>query len=515
VRTLKTHAVILGLLMSVGGRAAAQSQPLAASAPEPLALEVDATGLTLDEATVRDAIVHELALERLPSDAPRVSIALRVVSGGELTVTIHDPDGRDLSRSVAAPGRADEVPEVTALLVGNLARDEASGLLARLRQPEPASEGVAPAPESAAPAEPERVLPLESVNLSLFHPLSLRERSAERRFWLELGLFYGRIGALSGVAIEGFGVTSVVGRTSGLVIDGIGYHHGGKAEGALIGGLFGVGGSDLAGLALAGAATVESGSVSGAQVSGLANITVGELDGAQVSGALNVAEQVDGAQVSGLFNLAQGDVAGVQLSGGANLAERVNGMQISLVNIGGDVSGGQIGLVNVARDVDGVQLGLVNVAREVDGVSLGIVPYSSRGRTQALAWYDTSQPFNIGVRFHTGALYVMPTFGFDPRGNEEIVASIDGNYSPGLSLGYRFDIAGRGHLDLDVNESTPSRGANYLENELNLRYRLLGAIELTRSIELFAGGGLRHHFHTQGESDHSVKPELSLGIALL
>ena len=63
-----------------------------------------------------------------------------VVSGGELTVTIHDPDGRDLSRSVAAPGRADEVPEVTALLVGNLARDEASGLLARLRQPEPASE---------------------------------------------------------------------------------------------------------------------------------------------------------------------------------------------------------------------------------------------------------------------------------------------------------------------------------------------------------------------------------------
>jgi hypothetical protein len=501
--------------MSAGGRAAAQSQTLAAAAAEPLALRVEATGLTLDEASVRDAIVQELELATFPSDAPPVSIALRVVSGGELTVTIHDPEGHDLSRSVAAPGRADEVPEVTALLVGNLARDEASGLLARLRQSEPSSDGAAPVTESATPAEPERVLPLESVNLSLFYPVALREQSAERRFWLEFGLFYGRIGALSGVAIESAGVTSVVGNVSGVMIDGIGYHHGGKAKGVLIGGLFGVGGSDLDGLGLAGLATVEGKSVSGAQIAGITNVTLGDLYGAQVTGAVNVAEHVEGAQVSGLFNLAQGDVSGFQLSGGSNLAERVNGMQISLVNIGGDVSGGQIGLINVARDVDGVQLGLVNVAREVDGVSLGIVPYSSRGRTQALAWYDTTQPFNIGVRFHTGALYVMPTFGYDPRGNEEIVASIDGNYSPGLSLGCRFDIAGRGHLDLDVNESTPSRGAEYLENELNLRYRLLGAYELTPSIELFAGGGLRHHFHTQGASDHSVKPELSLGIALL
>jgi hypothetical protein len=503
------------VLLLAGGRAAAQSQPSPAVEPERLALRVEAAGLSLDEASVREAIVHELALESLPSDAPRVFIALRVVSGGELTVTIHDPEGRDLSRSVAAPGRADEVPEVTALLVGNLARDEASGLLARLRQPEPSSESVAPVSERATPSEPEPVLPLDSVNLSLFYPVSLRERSAERRFWLEFGLFYGRIGQLSGVAIEGLGVTSVVGKASGLMIDGIGYHHGGTAEGALIGGLFGVGGSDLAGLALAGVATVEGGRVSGAQISGVTNITAGNLYGTQITGAVNVAEDVEGAQLAGLVNLAQGDVAGFQLSGATNLADRVNGMQISLVNIGGDVSGGQIGLVNVARDVDGVQLGLVNVAREVDGVSLGVVPYSSRGRTQALAWYDTTQPFNIGVRFHTGAIYVMPTFGYDPRGNEEIVASIDGNYSPGVSLGYRFDIAGRGHLDLDVNESNPSRGANYLENELNLRYRLLGAFELTPSVELFAGGGLRHHFHTQGDIDHSVKPELSLGVALL
>jgi hypothetical protein len=162
-----------------------------------------------------------------------------------------------------------------------------------------------------------------------------------------------------------------------------------------------------------------------------------------------------------------------------------------------------------------VQLGLVNVAREVDGVSLGFVPYSQRGRTQILSWYNTTLPFNLGVRFHSGALYVMPTFGFDPRGNEEIVANVDGSYAPGLSLGYHLDI-GRGFVDFDANSSNPSSGSNYNESNLDLRYRVLGGYQVSAAFGVFLGGGVRHRvLDTNGQYDGNVKPELSVGIQVL
>lgn len=543
--------LVAALLASVTGRAAAQAPGLnearpggGSSSSGPVALHVQATGLALDERSVHEAILRELGLDAAsPGEAPPVSIELRVVSDGDLTVTIQTAEGRGVSRSVAAPARADEVPEVTALLVGNLARDEASGLLAQLRRPEPESPSGAASAAPEPASEPE--LPLESVNLSLVYPLTLREDTVSRRFALELGLLYGRIGALSGLALSAGGVTHVLGSVDGVMIGGIGYWHGGAAEGVRIGGVLGVGGTGLDGISLAGAVSVERGGVSGGQIAGGVNYAEGAVDGAQIggavnvsaalrgaqiggalnlvqgdvkgvqlAGAVNVAGPVQGAQVSGAFNRARGDVDGVQLSGAANLADRINGVQLGLVNIGADVNGTQIGIVNVARDVDGLQLGLVNVAREVDGVSLGLVPYSSRGSTQAVAWLGSSLPFNFGVRFDTGVLYVMPTFGLDPRANAEIFGGVDGDYAPGLSLGHRLHL-GRAFADLDVNYSNRSDGADYDEHDIELRYRLLGGIQLSRVFGIFAGGGVRHHFRTRGPADVYVKPELSLGVQLL
>lgn len=569
--------LLCALLTSAAGTAAAREaiaqEPAGGAELGPVALQVEATGWALDERSVRAAILRELELDdRAPPGQAPMAIALRAVSGGDLTVTIHARAGQELSRSVTAPARADEVPEVTALLVGNLARDEAGDLLASLRTPEPA---VLPEP-APAPVEAEKQLPLDSVNLSLFYPLTLRERTDERRFALELGLFYSRIGALSGVGLEVGGVAHVLGRVDGFMLGGIGYWHGGAAEGVRIGGVLGVGGTGLEGVSLAGAVTVERGDVSGGQISGVTNIAAGDLDGIQLTAGLNTAGAVEGAQVSGIFNLAlgvdgaqlgsgvnqargdvagwqvaglanlahamsgaqlaggvnlaagaaegaqaagvanlaHGDLDGVQLSAGMNLAEHIRGMQISVLNIGGDVSGGQIGIVNVARDVEGVQLGVVNVAREVDGVSLGIVPYSERGRTQAVAWYGSRTPFNVGVRFQTGALYVMPTFGYDPRGSAVILEPIDGDYAPGLSLGYRLNID-RAFADLDVNYTNRSNGADYGENDIELRYRLLGGFQLVRNFGVFAGGGVRHQFRTDGPADASVHPEFSVGIQVL
>lgn len=538
-------ALLLGSVASMAARDVRAQEVAAVDASGLLALQVEATGVALDERSVRDAILRELELDDTPTRGqPPMAIALRVVSGGELTVTIRADDGRDLSRSVAAPARPDEVAEVTALLVGNLARDEAGDLLARLRTPPPPPPEVVEAREVPTP-EAESALPLDGVNLSLAYPVTLRERTDERRFALELGLFYSRLGALSGVALEAGGIAHVLGRVEGVVLGGIGYWHGGAAEGVRIGGVLGVGGAGLEGVSLAGATTIERGDVRGAQISGVVNVTEGDLEGAQLTGGLNVARavegvqvgavanlsrgvagaqlsaganlargDVEGGQVAGGANLALGDVEGVQLSAGLNVAQRLRGIQVSVVNVVGDVSGGQIGIVNVARDVDGLQLGIVNVAREVDGVSLGIVPYSQRGRTQAVMWYAPSLPFNLGVRFQTGALYVMPTFGYDPRGGAVIVEPIDGDYAPGISLGYRLNID-RAFADLDVNFTNRSDGADYDEHDIELRYRLLGGFQVLPMFGVFVGGGVRHHFRTQGPADEFFRPEFSIGLQLL
>lgn len=535
-------------------------QPASASS---VGLAVEASGLEVNEASVRDAILEELGLGAAPasSTAP-IRVGLQVARGGQLTVTLSTSAGA-LSRSVAAPARADEVPEVAALLVGNLARDEAGDLLAELRAtraktasaaplpPEPLlPDPLPPEPGVSVEREPERrALPLDAVNLSLVYPVTLLRSTEERRLALELGLLYSRLGALSGVAFNVAGLAQVDGEASGWVLGGIGYYVGGPGEGVFMSGVFGVTRErfdgislttaanlhfgDLTGFALAGGINVATGvmdgaelsagfnlagEVAGAQVTGGLNLANGAVEGVQLAGAANIADgPVEGVQLAGALNIATDPVDGTQISGGMNLADGIQGLQLSIINIGGDVDGLQLGIVNVARDVNGVQLGLVNVARKVEGVSLGFVPYSEEGRTQAVAWYDTSQPFNIGVRFQSGVLYAMPTFGYSPSSEgygAQVLGSGEASYSPGFSLGLRLPL-NRAFADLDVNYSNPSNTLGYDEHSIDLRYRVLAGWQFTRAFGVFAGGGVRHHFRTQGPDEESVDPELSVGVQLL
>jgi hypothetical protein len=118
------------------------------------------------------------------------------------------------------------------------------------------------------------------------------------------------------------------------------------------------------------------------------------------------------------------------------------------------------------------------------------------------------------VRFANGPLYVMPTFGYAPKGNTLVVEASEGSYAPGISLGFRVPIQ-RAFADLDVNFSNRSGGSAYDEHNMDLRYRLLGGWQMTDAFAVFVGGGVRHHFRTQGPEEQSVDPELSLGVQLL
>lgn len=507
------------------------------SAPE---VRVDASGAAVDSEAVKGAVERELSRSGLPRNV-QARVQVRLAPDRQLTVVYQNGRGDELSRTVTAPERDAELPEVAALLASNMARDEAGGFLSSL-DPAPAVPAAEPAPVEL---EPRRRLEGGGVNLSLFYPMTLRGNTEERRFNFEFGLFYSRIGALSGVAINAGGVSHVVDDAHGLQLAGLGYVQGGPGTGVRIGGVFGVGderfdGGSLAGLALvqrgdvggvmvSGAANVATGELEGAQlggaynqargaqglqVGGAANLSLGALEGAQLGGALNVSDGGTGVQIAGAVNVASSEIDGAQLAGGVNWASELAGAQIAIINVGGDVSGLQLGVINIARDVKGVQLGVVNVAREVDGVTFGVVPYQQRGKTQAVAWFDTKSPFNVGIRFLNGPLYVMPMLSYVPRDGTFDIESGGASYAPGISIGFRLPL-GRLHLDLDVNQSAPSDGWAYDEHVVDLRYRGLAGYQLLDNLAIFAGGGVRHHFRTQGPSESAVDPVFSVGLALL
>jgi len=173
----------------------ATSPRAASTGAGPWSLSLDARGLAVDEAAVRRALTRELERAGVVAGPEPVWIAVSVAEGGSLQVRYRSPTGAELSRSVAAPARADEVPEASALLVGNLARDEASSVLAELARqrqtaaPEPVSSPAPAVTAAATPREVPPVLPLEGLNLSLFYPLTLRSGTEQRHLaWVEQAL---------------------------------------------------------------------------------------------------------------------------------------------------------------------------------------------------------------------------------------------------------------------------------------------------------------------------------------
>ncbi|MEY4545010.1 MAG: hypothetical protein RL685_1205 [Pseudomonadota bacterium] len=529
-----------GIAPAAAAVAAPDSEaPPAGETVAPWSVSLEARGLRVDEAALRSAVERELARAELPAATRPVQVEVAVEAGGSLRVLYKNALGAELRRSVAAPTRGEEVPEASALLVGNLARDEASGLLAQLQQSSAASQSEAPiaAPAQAALApDRSKTLPdappelsLDSVNLTLFHPLSLRGDSEHRRLMLEFGMFYSRTGAITGLALTFGGVSRVDGPLHGVQIGGLGYWDAGPGGGVRIGSLFGVSEESFSGLSVTGVASVQ-GEHTGIDIAGTASIATGAIAGAQLSGAFNYASSLDGVQIAGTANVSRGPVSGlqlagavnvspapvsgVQLAGTGNVAGDVTGLQLSVINVGGSIDGAQIGIVNVAEDVSGLQLGVVNVARSVRGQSIGIVPFNRQGGVKIATWYNSSQPFNVGLRFHAGFLYMMPTFAYDP--GSAVLVSDPGRarYAPGTSLGLRIPLD-RAYVDVDANYSQRSPGWEAVVNDFEMRYRILAGWRILDGFSVFAGGGLRHRVRTPNSVADNFGPELSAGMELL
>ncbi len=390
----------------------APTPPSASTAAPAEALRVHVRG-GLDAAPVAAAIAAELGIATVVVDtdaactAPCVAIVVDDHARASIVVVLSTATQQRVIDLPAGPAGA---AEVVALVVGNLARDQAAALLADLAQPASMPEAaptLAPTPPfvdtlgADAPAEP-AAEPPPSPSPAVVAPAapavapSRQPETTHFGFGLipVLSFDVSRKGGKGGVAIDLIiggrrrlaafnvsGVGSIVTQDlTGTQIGGA-FAAAGRVDGAQIGGAVAVAGTvrgtqiagalavarEIRGVQIGGAVAISERSAS-AQIAGAATLTRGAA-GAQVAGALAVAGGDVGTQIAGAVNVAGGRVRGIQIAGSLNVARHVRGTQIA-------------GAVNVAGRVDGVQVGVVNIAGGGDGVSIGLLNLVRGGRTE-------------------------------------------------------------------------------------------------------------------------------------
>ena len=513
--------------------------------------------------SVRLALQHELGapIRLSASTVPLLDISLP--RPNEARVRFITPQGESSERTVELPQNSARAIEVIAWVAGNLARDEAAELIAEYRRLNPPSPGpaegeggtsapssgavtkAAPAPaaraaqtskgpgRNAAPSAAAAALAFAPVNLSLFHPLALYPDSHRRRVAIELGLAYGRLGALSGVGIE-LGLLSVDGAIDGVALGGLALDVEGATTGytaALIysgsrGRLTGVDtslvsyrlgdvrGAQLAtvftragnvdGVIAAAGLTLAS-DVRGATLAVGANLA-GSAEGATLAAGANIVRRVDGAALAAGANVAS-EVDGLAAAAGANLVDRLRGASLAAgFNLSQDVHGLQLAPINVAKRVRGMQLGIVNVAEHVDGTAIGVISIAKNGEVQATAWASNFAPLHASVKFRVGFAYSEFGAAYDPS---------SGDYSFEQGLGAHIQVAGPFAVEPGVHHSYTQRDGTSLgegNGDDYLHYRARGILRLGRHIDVFAGGGVRHG--AWGNASGEVDPEVLSGIAL-
>jgi hypothetical protein len=482
------------------------------NAKDSLPVTIKLASTPIQAEALRVAIEAELNVAVRVEDALTEEGLSVNVTWRRATVSFRSKDGQATTRSMNLPANTEQAVEVIALLAGNLARDEASELLARLAPPPPppSSEAAEPAPaEEAAPAPPvetppappkpeEKKEPAKSepprkkneeldglipskANLSLFHPVTLLDNTERRALHLEGGLAYSRVGA-----IEGVGFTLGYLRVEKDVRGAIGSLGWTRVDG------------DVVGLQWSALFSEGHGKVRGAEVDGLVALRWGNVEGAQASGIFGYAKNVYGFQGSG-FGVLADDVMGAQASL-VTVARDVTGAQVSLVGFARDIEGGQVGLVNVAKSTD-VQLGLVNVAERVDGAALGLISIAGNGYVEPTAYavFGSRPSFNAGVKSVAGLAYSLLAVGATGLdGNERALAEAGGglHYEPPfLRDGPAVDRAA-----IEIGAHFAYLPAEQGGSEQNLiHYRVGFGVRFARLLWLFGGYDVSHDTEPFGD----------------
>jgi|JI10StandDraft_1071094.scaffolds.fasta_scaffold08850_8 hypothetical protein len=506
--SLLPSAVLLGVAALTAG-AARGDAPHAAPAPAaaPLALAVRGA----PPRPIADAIADELGVPVAIATgeacaAPCVSIAVAADRTAIIAVTL--PDGAQ-ARTIGLPADPEDAAEIIALVVGNLARDQAAALLATLAPTEDDegaeddedvesaedtedaedAENTATAEDDESPLAPTAPLapqvadpeatspdaPRTTFAIGLIPPLAFESTRAHRGVAIDLV-----IGARH--RLHAFAVAGV----AGIVRDDV--------TGTQLGGALAYAGQ-LTGTQVGGAVAI-AGLTRGTQVGGALAIA-GPLRGAQLGGAAALARRVDGVQVGGALAVSRGDARGLQVGGAIALAGGAVDTQIGgAVAVARRVRGLQLaGVVNVADRVDGVQVGVVNIARGGDGVSIGLVNLVAGGRTDVEGTIDTDRLGAVILRH--GSRRWHNAYGIAGRAADDSLDRELGDDEPlalGLGMGPTWR-RGATAVDLELMSWVVSYGGRF-DDHLNTLNQLRLTVSRRLGPMAVVGGGALNVFVT-------------------
>ncbi len=525
--TLLVSAMLTSLVLAAPVRAQpapapSSNPPAPAETKAALLASIEVENTELDRETIRAAIESELRVAVETSETPP-PVGLKVkVRARRATVAFTNEQRQTTTRTLELPLDRAHSAELIALLAGNLARNEASELLTKLRPaPEPTpppSEPAAveseaePAEEHPAPpaTEPSRPTPqkqkaeapapapktqptpgLEPLlfNLTFFHPITLFPHTEQRELNFEFGFAYSRIGALDGLALT-IGAQRVEQRARGVVVSVFWTRVGG----------------DMRGLELGAIVSESYGDLRGVDVAGITAFRSGDVNGLQSAGIVSLARDVHGADLATVA-IAH-DVEGFH-GGAVAVAHEVDGVQAAAVSVSHATRGLSMGVVNVAREVHGLQLGLVNVDDQVKGEALGLVTIAKNGRVQPTAWdyFGGGASFNLGVKFAVNHLYSQLAVG---------KLHSTGQFRDEVGGGYHTEFQSFKRLALDlgvhVSETYSGDGATFGTVEQHrLHYRAGLDVQIADPLWLRAGFDLSHDLTNFG-TDWKAGPLVGLAL---
>jgi hypothetical protein len=458
----------------------------------------------LEPDAVRKAIAHELSVPVAATDGT-TTLHVACEAPGRVQVSYLGARGERLDRTLDPVERGAAGALTIALLVGNLARDEAHAIVEELRaarllaatraggepgadtadaappapeseatraaaaqpdataaasaKPAQAAEVPAKSPENAPAASDAKAAPTRELRFyqaSLWPPLALDRDGTRFRYRVSMSALYGHTGGITDGVGASLGVERVTGDVRGALLGLVATHVDGTVHGAR----------------LAVGANTGSGTLSGAEIATFANHQRGSVRGAQVASFYNYARSTLGVQAA-LLNVS-GDVGGVQAA---------------LVNVARDARGLQLGLVNVSRRSAGLQLGLVNVSREREGVGVGLVSVSRDDDVSATVWHDYGADMNVGVKLRSRVFYTQFGWGAEPSERLHAVSA-----GVGLHFGGRFffepDALYRSEWDLTEQNSRDGHA-------VHVRGKL-GYAVVDRRLALFVGSGARLPMDSEG-----------------
>jgi hypothetical protein len=358
-------------------------------------------------------------------------------------------------------------------------------------------------------------VPNHPANLSLFFPISTNQDPTISTN-LRLNLCYGRVGYIRGVDI---GV--VVSRTDrdmrGIQLTGIYSHTGGDVRGATATGVLNYVGGNTRGVQVAGLVNFNRGWFRGVQYATFFNYVQEEFTGIQWASIYNLSSS-DGRyfQYASIANMVAGSFTGLQLSGGLNYVdERMGGVQMGVVNFAVEYRGAQAGALNFAREASGAQIGIFNYSRSLDGVPVGAVNIDrTNGNADWSSFASNYAAVSTGLRTTVHGYTSTLAVGFvdiEQERNDTVFLS--------WHYGYRFGLGEKASLTPDIGwVHVKPRGEE--EGKLNddhfaLQARLAGEWEVSRIVNVFAGGGVTVRFAKYDiDADTKTDPLVFGGVAL-